>query len=67
MKTKRVAEGAYFVPSYSEQTVIGFRHGISMQSIVVTIAEAEDETPQEEEPVFTKEDLRLAANSGRGP
>ena len=31
----KIAEGAFFVPSYSEQTVLGFQPGITSQTVLV--------------------------------
>lgn len=32
---REVAKGAFFVPSYSEQTLTSFRHGITNQTVVI--------------------------------
>ncbi|MEW6569393.1 MAG: hypothetical protein AB1449_14760 [Chloroflexota bacterium] len=44
---REVAEGAYFVPSYSEQTVIGYQPGVGAQS-VVSVREVEVTSPSTE-------------------
>jgi hypothetical protein len=41
MEIKQIAEGAFFVPSYSEQTIIPFEGMITAQTI--TSVEEEDE------------------------
>lgn len=61
MKIRKVSEGAYFVPSYSEQTVLSYQPLISNQTI--TVKGPEDEgliAPLEEEGNFTKEDFEKA-------
>ena len=35
MKIREVAEGAYFVPSYSEQTIIPFQQIITTQTVII--------------------------------
>lgn len=57
-QVRKVAEGAYFLASYSEQTIIGFQPGITNQTIV-----SEEETeeleaaPLEEEHPLTGEEF----------
>ena len=46
----KVAEGAYFVPSYSDQTVLQFIPGITNQSIVFSPNLEEEITIYEEIP-----------------
>ena len=61
MKIRQVGQGAYFVPSYSEQTIIPFQPSITNQT--VTIKEFEEDvvpTSLEEESIFTKIDFEKA-------
>lgn len=46
---KEVAEGAYFVPSYSDQTIVGYQPGVGTQS-VVNVREDEASLPSTEIP-----------------
>jgi len=61
MKIRQVGQGAYFVPSYSEQTIIPFQPSITNQT--VTTKEFEEDTIQtdiENGDVFTKQDFEKA-------
>ena len=61
MKIRQVGQGAYFVPSYSEQTITPFQPAITNQT--VTVKEFDENTiptAREGEDVFTKVDLEKA-------
>ncbi len=61
MKIQQVGQSAYFVPSYSEQTIIPFQPSITNQT--VTTKEFEEDTIQtdtEYGDVFTKQDFEKA-------
>ena len=73
MKIKRVAEGAYFVPSYSEQTLAGLQPGIVNLGVTMGDVE-EDREPmtgphdgdqEDVEPAFTKEHFDALRDSSR--
>lgn len=58
MKIQKIAEGAYFIPSYSEQTIAWSPFGYAIQGLSF------DETSEDTEPVrveqekpFTKHDF----------
>lgn len=60
MKIHKVAKGAYFVPSYSEQTIIPFQSIITTQT--VTIQETEEDaikTIEEEDIVMDTDRQKL--------
>ena len=62
MKIHKVGEGAYFVPSYSEQTVLSYDSLMTNQT-VITGAREEDESrigSIEQEHEFTKKDFEQA-------
>lgn len=42
MTIRKVAEGAYFVPSYSEDTIASFQSGMTNQGISVLSTEDDD-------------------------
>lgn len=61
MSIQKIAEGAYFVPSYSEQTIAWSPFGYSIQGLIF------EEMPEEAEPLvveqeqpFTKDDFEQA-------
>ena len=61
MKVQKIAEGAYFVPSYSEQTIAWYPFGYAIQGSTF------EELPEEAEPIlaeqeqpFTKDDFKQA-------
>ena len=56
MRIKKVSEGAYFVPSYSVQTIVPFLPGITNQTITSEI-EPRENIAGDEENTFTKEDF----------
>jgi hypothetical protein len=61
MKVREVRQGAYFVPSYSEQTIISFQPTITAQT--VTNVELEEDAIQittETEDIFTRHDFEKA-------
>jgi hypothetical protein len=59
MKVHKVSQGAYFVQSYSEQTVIPFQPTITAQTVTTTEFEGEDviQISTEAEEVFAKQDF----------
>ena len=62
MKISKVGEGAYFVPSYSEQTILSYDPLISSQTVLTETSE-EDESKIssiEREHDFTKKDFEQA-------
>ena len=62
MKISKVGEGAYFVPSYSEQTVLSYDSLMTNQTVLPGISE-EDEgkmSSAEKEHDFTKRDFEQA-------
>ncbi|HUV56003.1 MAG TPA: hypothetical protein VMV84_02100 [Dehalococcoidales bacterium] len=61
MKIRQVGQGAYFVPSYSEQTIIHFQPSITNQTVTTKEFE-EDIIPVtlEGEDIFTKIDFEKA-------
>ena len=62
MKIRKVSEGAYFVPSYSEQTILSYDSLMASQT-VMTEAREEDESKIssiEQEHYFTKKDFEQA-------
>ncbi len=46
MRVRKIAEGAFFVPSFSLQTVAPFQPGVTNQT-VVDVQQAEDQEPPE--------------------
>lgn len=63
MKTRKVGEGAYFVPSYSEQTVLLYQPSITNQTIITKEPGEEHlilPLEMEEEDHFTKMDFEKA-------
>ncbi|MCJ7634636.1 hypothetical protein MUP77_19870 [Candidatus Bathyarchaeota archaeon] len=63
MNIRQVAEGAYFVPSYSEQTVLSYQPQFTNQTIIVKEIEEETIVPaieEIEENVFSKDDFEKA-------
>ena len=42
MDIRKVTEGAYFVPSYSVQTLVGFHPGIMNQGVAIEILDDGD-------------------------
>jgi len=58
VKAYKIGEGAYFAPSYSEQTVIPFQPAITDQTVITSELEEEiiQITPEAKE-VFTKQDF----------
>ena len=67
MKVHKVREGAYFVQSYSEQTVITFQPNIAAQTISSKELEIEDvaEIGTEGEKVCTEEDVEEMGKRSR--
>ena len=61
MKIEKVAEGAYFVPSYSEQTIAWSPFGYTIQGLVFdeTFEDTEPVQVEQDEP-FTKADFEQA-------
>ncbi len=51
MNIRQVAEGAYFVPSYSEQTVLSYQPLVTNQTILVKDVEEETIAPAADEEV----------------
>lgn len=62
MKARKVGEGAYFVPSYSEQTIVPFQPTITAQTVTTTEFEEEEVIPTstETKDVFTRRDFEKA-------
>ena len=58
MEIRQVGEGAYFVPSYSEQTITAFQPTITNQTVTVKEVD-EDNTylPEGSEDNFIREDF----------
>jgi len=50
MKIEKIAEGAYFIPSYSEQTIAWSPFGYTIQGLSF------DEIPEDTEPVQVKQE-----------
>jgi len=46
---QKIAEGAYFVLSYSEQTIAGFQPGITTQTVISAREEVESQTLYEQD------------------
>lgn len=68
MKVRKVGQGAYFVPSYSEQTVIPFQRTIATQTVTTTEFEEEEDITQaimETKDIFTKRDFEKALKKAR--
>lgn len=61
MKIEKIADGAYFVPSYSEQTIAWSPFGFTIQGLALdeTFEETEPVQVEQEEP-FTKDDFEVA-------
>jgi hypothetical protein len=61
MAMRKIAEGAYFIPSYSEQTIVSYQPSIASQTILTTMASDEEviipTLEVTEEDNFTKEDF----------
>ena len=70
MKVRKVGEGAYFVQSYSEQTVIPFQPTIAAQTVTASELKGEDtaETRTDAEDGLTDQDVKrvLKRTSGKG-
>lgn len=61
MNIQKIAEGAYFVPSYSEQTIAWSPSGYTIQGLVFEeIPEEAEPFLAEKEPPFTKDDFEKA-------
>lgn len=62
MKIREVGQGAYFVQSYSEQTIISFQPNITNQTVTTNEFVDEDiiQTSAESEDDFTKQDFEKA-------
>ncbi|MBI2304447.1 MAG: hypothetical protein HYU86_06830 [Chloroflexi bacterium] len=61
MKVQMIAEGAYFIPSYSEQTIVGFQLGITNQTVAIaeTPEDGDKAPPIKERPFFAEEEIDL--------
>lgn len=58
MKIEKIAEGAYFVPSYSEQTIVWYPYGVTIQGLgFEEQLEDAEFMPIEEKRPFTKDDF----------
>ncbi|MDO9333979.1 MAG: hypothetical protein Q7T57_05600 [Dehalococcoidales bacterium] len=51
MNVQKIAEGAYFVPSYSEQTIAWSPSGYTIQGLVF------EENPEGAEPLLAEQEL----------
>ena len=61
MEVKEVAAGAFFVPSYSEQTIIKFSPQLTSQTIVDgELLDNGENTTIDEGEAFTKDDFEKA-------
>jgi hypothetical protein len=64
MAIRKINEGAYFVPSYSEQTIVSYQPSIANQTIITPIENEEEivipTLELTEEDNFTKEDFERA-------
>jgi hypothetical protein len=67
MKVRKVSQGAYFVQSYSEQTVITFQPTITAQTVTAREFEGEDidQITTEGEEVFAKQDFKKVVKKTR--
>lgn len=66
MNIQKIAEGAYFVPSYSEQTIAWSPFGYTIQGLVFEENPEESEPfPAKQEPPFTKDDFEQALRKVR--
>ena len=62
-KMKKVGEGAYFVPSYPELTVVTFQRRFNNQTIVMGTEEGNDEEQKEAEDSVKEDEVKY----GEGP
>lgn len=64
MTTRKINEGAYFVPSYSEQTIVAYQPSIASQTIVSAIENSEERVVPtlevSEEDNYTKDSFEKA-------
>ena len=60
MAIRKVAEGAYFVTSYSTQTVVGFNPNLANQGILLDEAQPEEDTSLEQDSESTKDTFTKA-------
>ena len=51
MNAQKIADGAYFVPAYSEQTIAWAPFGYTVQGLTC------EESPEETEPLVTEQEV----------
>ena len=66
-KIIKVGDGAYFVPSYSEQTVLLFQEDIYTQSVIGSPEETIVDEAKEAERILTRDDFFRALEKATKP